>query len=141
VFDAQGKFLKNIAVPGRGGSHVAPDGTLFISDVNAGAVTLIKNDQIVEVIKVDERTDAGLYLPAGAKEAQDEAFYGRVVEVARDKATSDDVMENVSGVPLNAFVLFRKDAGVRVPWDDRLRLIDVKDILATVEEVTVDEAH
>ena len=96
---------------------------------------------LVEVIKVDERTDAGLYLPAGAKEAQDEAFYGRVVEVARDKATSDDVMENVSGVPLNAFVLFRKEAGVRVPWDDRLRLIDVKDILATVEEVTVDEAH
>ena len=96
---------------------------------------------LVEVIKVDERTDAGLYLPAGAKEAQDEAFYGKVIEVARDRPTSDDVTENVSGVPLGAHVLFRKEAGVRVPWDDRLRLIDVKDILATVEEVTVDEAH
>jgi hypothetical protein len=38
-------------------------------------------------------------------------------------------------------VLFRKDAGVRVPWDDRLRVIDVKDVLATVEEVHADEAH
>lgn len=96
---------------------------------------------LVEVLRVDERTDAGLYLPAGAKEAQDEAFYGKVIEVARDRPTSDDVTENVSGVPLGAHVLFRKEAGVRVPWDDRLRLIDVKDILATVEEVTVDEAH
>jgi co-chaperonin GroES (HSP10) len=96
---------------------------------------------LVEVQRDDERTDAGLYLPAGAKEAQDEAFYGRVIEVARDRPNTDNVTENVSGVPLGANVLFRKEAGVRVPWDDRLRLIDVKDILATVEEVTVDEAH
>ena len=97
---------------------------------------------LVQVIKIDERTDAGLYLPVGAKEAQDEALYGKVIEVARDRPSSDDVVtENVSGVPHNAFVLFRKEAGVRVPWDDRLRLIDVKDILATVEEVSAAEAH
>lgn len=96
---------------------------------------------LVQVERIDERTDAGLYLPVGAKEAHDEALYGKVIEVARDRPTSDDVTENVSGVPHGALVLFRKEAGVRVPWDDRLRLIDVKDILATVEEVTVDEAH
>ena len=96
---------------------------------------------LVQVIKIEERTDAGLYLPAGAKEAQDEAFYGKVIEVARDRPTSDDVAENVSGVPHGAKVLFKKDAGIRVPWDDRLRLIDVKDILATVEEVNAEEAH
>jgi len=96
---------------------------------------------LVEVLKIEERTDAGLYLPAGAKEAQDEALYGKVIEVARDRPTSDDVTENVSGVPHGAHVLFRKDAGVRVPWDERMRLIDVKDILATVEEVDADEAH
>lgn len=96
---------------------------------------------LVEMIRLEERTDGGLYLPAGAKEAGDDALYGKVIEVARDRPTSDDVTENVSGVPHGAHVLFRKDAGVRVPWDDRLRLIDVKDILATVEEVTVDEAH
>ena len=96
---------------------------------------------LVQVIRIEERTDAGLYLPAGAKEASDDALYGKVIEVARDRPTSDDVTENVSGVPHGAHVLFRKEAGVRVPWDDRYRLIDVKDILATVEEVLVNEAH
>ena len=96
---------------------------------------------LVQDVRIDERTDAGLYLPIGAKEAQDEACYGKVIEVARDRPSSDDVAENVSGVPHGSFVLFRKEAGVRVPWDERLRLIDVKDILATVEEVMADEAH
>jgi co-chaperonin GroES (HSP10) len=96
---------------------------------------------LVQLIRDEERTDAGLYLPAGAKEAQDEALYGMVIEVARDRPTTDVATENVSGVPHGAHVLFRKDAGVRVPWDDRLRVIDVKDVLATVEEVLADEAH
>lgn len=96
---------------------------------------------LVQVMRDEDRTDAGLYLPAGAKEAQDEALYGKIIEVARDRPMTDDVTENVSGVPHGAHVLFRKDAGVRVPWDDRLRLIDVKDVLATVEEVSADEAH
>ncbi|HEY5928661.1 MAG TPA: co-chaperone GroES family protein [Kofleriaceae bacterium] len=96
---------------------------------------------LVQLIRDDDRTDAGLYLPAGAKEAQDEAQYGKVIEVARDRPTTDVAAENVSGVPHGAHVLFRKDAGVRVPWDDRLRVIDVKDILATVEEVHPDDAH
>ena len=96
---------------------------------------------LVQIVRVDERTDAGLYLPAGAKEAQDEALYGKVVEVARDRPTTDEATENVSGVPHGAYVLFRKEAGVRVPWDERLRIIDVKDVLATVEEVHADQAH
>ena len=96
---------------------------------------------LVQLIPSEERTDAGLYLPAGAKEAQDDALYGKVIEVARDRPTTDEATENVSGVPHGAHVLFRKEAGVRVPWDDRLRIIDVKDVLATVEEVSAEEAH
>jgi co-chaperonin GroES (HSP10) len=96
---------------------------------------------LVRLLKEAERTDAGLYLPEGAKEAQDEALYAHVIEVARDKPTADDMGENVSGVPHGARILFRKEAGVRVPWDDALRIIDVKDILATVEEMTDEEAH
>jgi len=96
---------------------------------------------LVQILKDEERTDSGLYLPAGAKEAQDEALYGEIIEVARDKPTTDDLAENVSGVPHGARVLFRKEAGVRVPWDDRLRLLEVKDVLATVEEISDDEAH
>jgi co-chaperonin GroES (HSP10) len=96
---------------------------------------------LVSVIKDEDRTDAGLYLPAGAKEQHGEAHYGAVVEVARDRPTTDDVAENVSGIPLGAKVLFRKDAGVKVPWDERLRILDVKDVLATVEELTDEDAH
>jgi chaperonin GroES len=96
---------------------------------------------LVRLLRDEERTDAGLYLPPGAKEAQDEAMFGEVIEVARDRPTSDDVAENVSGVPHGAKILFRKDAGVRVPWDDKLRLMDVKDVLATVEELTDEDAH
>ena len=55
VFDAQGKFVKNVAIPGRGGSYIAADGTFYISDVNSGAVAVLKNDQIVDVIKVEGR--------------------------------------------------------------------------------------
>ena len=96
---------------------------------------------LVSVMRDDDRTGAGLYLPAGAKEAHNEAAFGEVVEVARDKPTTDDVGANVSGVPHGAKVLFRKDAGVRVPWDERLRVLDVKDILATVEEIRAEDAH
>lgn len=96
---------------------------------------------LVRLIRDEERTDAGLYLPQGAKEAQDEAMYGEVIEVARDRPTSDDLAENVSGVPHGARILYRKDAGVRVPWDEKLRLLDVKDVLATVEELTDEDAH
>jgi hypothetical protein len=55
VFDALGKFVKNIAMPGRGGSFMAADGTFYISDVNSGAVAVLKNDQLVDVIKVEGR--------------------------------------------------------------------------------------
>jgi len=55
VFDAQGKFLKNVAIPGRGGSFMGADGTFHISDVNSGAVAVMRNDQIVDVIKVEGR--------------------------------------------------------------------------------------
>lgn len=96
---------------------------------------------LVSVIRDEDRTGSGLYLPQGAKEEQDEAHYGEVIEVARDKPTTDDLAENVSGVPHGSRVLFKKDAGVKVPWDERLRLLDVKDILATVEEISDDQAH
>ena len=44
-----------LAAPSRGGVVATADGTIYVSDVNAGVVTLIRNDQIVDVIKVDGR--------------------------------------------------------------------------------------
>ncbi len=96
---------------------------------------------LVKVIKDEDRSEGGLYLPQGAKEETQEAMYGAVIEVARDKPTTEEMAENVSGVPSNAKVLFKKESGVRVPWDDSLRLLDVKDILATVEEHSSSDAH
>ena len=55
VFDKDGRFLKAIAAPSRGGIVATADGTIYVSDVNAGAVTIIRNDQIADVIKVDGR--------------------------------------------------------------------------------------
>jgi hypothetical protein len=55
IFAKDGTFIKNLAAPSRGGLLITPDGTLYVSDVNAGAVTVIKNDQIVDVIKVEGR--------------------------------------------------------------------------------------
>lgn len=88
---------------------------------------------LVTVLPNEERTDSGLYLPAGAKDRHDEAVFAQVIEVARDRPSADDG-ENVSGIPNGSLVLFKKGVGVRVPWDDSLRLVDVKDILATVDE-------
>jgi len=55
VFSKDGTFLKILAAPSRGGLVITPDGTLYVSDVNAGAVTVFRNDQIVDVIKVEGR--------------------------------------------------------------------------------------
>jgi sugar lactone lactonase YvrE len=55
VFDKDGRFVKVIAAPSRGGLVATADGTIYVSDVNAGVVTVIRNDQIADVIKVDGR--------------------------------------------------------------------------------------
>ena len=55
VFSKDGAFIKILNAPSRGGLVITPDGTLYVSDVNAGAVTVFKNDQIVDVIKVEGR--------------------------------------------------------------------------------------
>ena len=55
IFDKDGKFVKVIAAPSRGGIAATADGTIYVSDVNAGAVTVIRNDQIADVIKVEGR--------------------------------------------------------------------------------------
>ena len=89
---------------------------------------------VVQIRKDANQTDAGLYLPEGAKESSDEALLGEIVEVA--SATDEDTNEeaNVSGVPLGAMVLIPKKAGTRVPWDEDLRIVDTKEILAMVYE-------
>ena len=65
-----------------------------------------------------------------------------VVEVAR-AATNNPKEEgfgtNVAGVPHGAKILFEKSAGIRVPWDDDLRVLETKEVLATVQEISEEE--
>ena len=96
---------------------------------------------LVRLESGDNRSSGGLYLPAGAKEATTVAAYGIVVEVARASEDGDDFGENVSGIPEGAKVLFPKDKGLPVPWDDNLLVIDVKDINAIVDEIERSAAH
>ena len=56
----------------------------------------------------------GLCLPEGVKTQHDDALYGQVVEVARTTHDEETLGENVSGVPMNAFVLSKAD-GLTVP--------------------------
>jgi len=109
---------------------------------------------LVRVLKSPDRSEAGLFLPAGVKDAHAAALFGEVVEVARtmpksegteDEADDEDEDErpslgtNVSGVPLGANVLFEKERGVTVPWDESLRILEVRYVLAIVDVIPQEE--
>jgi peptidylamidoglycolate lyase len=55
VFDGDGRFVETWAAPCRGGLVIMPDDTVYVSDVNAGAVTILKNGKILDVIHVEGR--------------------------------------------------------------------------------------
>ena len=55
VFDAKGKFLTTWAAPCRGGIAILPDDTIYVSDVNAGAVTILKEGTILDVVHMEGR--------------------------------------------------------------------------------------
>ncbi len=111
---------------------------------------------LVRVVKSPDRSEAGLFLPQGVKDDHAMALLGEVVEVARTMPNADesdrvdpydrdddddrpDFGTNVSGIPLGANVLFEKERGVMVPWDETLRIIEVRYILAIVDIITEDE--
>ncbi len=96
------------------------------------------------LVKLEEnadRTPSGLYLPQGIQERHQVALYAQVVEVARDSLATEDVGENVSGIPLGVYVLFPKEAGLPVPWDESLRLVKTSDVVAVVEEIEQEGKH
>lgn len=109
---------------------------------------------LVRIVRGPDRSESGLFLPAGAKESHEEALLAEVIEVARampkgsamddvgdddDDEPRADLGQNVSGIPVGAQVLFPKERGTTVPWDDSLRILAVRDVLAIVETITQDE--
>ena len=55
VFDKNGNFITTWAAPCRGGIAITPDDTIYVSDVNAGAVTILKEGRILDVVHVEGR--------------------------------------------------------------------------------------
>lgn len=69
VFGKDGRFIEAWPFPSRGGIVITADDTVYISDVNAGAVNIVKNGEIIESIAVDARahglgvdTDGTIYV-------------------------------------------------------------------------------
>jgi co-chaperonin GroES (HSP10) len=92
---------------------------------------------VVRIIKQSDTTEGGLYLPEGVKESMDESILAQVIEVASALDEEGEEPTNVSGIPLGATVLIKRNAGVRVPWDAECRIIDTQEVLALVEEMVV----
>jgi len=92
---------------------------------------------VARLIKDSGKTESGLFLPEGSKESMQESLLAEVIEVA---STVDNITEeetNVSGIPLGSLVLIPKELGISVPWDESLRIIDTREILAIVDEITL----
>lgn len=109
---------------------------------------------LVRITKSPERLESGLFLPQGVKDENAAALLGEVVEVARTLPKAESLVEedeedeeeahadfgkNVSGIPLGANVLFEKERGVTVPWDESLRVLEVRHVLALVDIISQDE--
>lgn len=92
---------------------------------------------VVKIEKDSNISEGGLYLPEGAKQAMEEAIVARVVEVASAREEDSDEDTNISGVPLNSTVLIPKTSGIKVPWDESLRIVETKEILALVDEISL----
>ena len=92
---------------------------------------------VIQIRKETNTTDAGLYLPEGSKESTQDALLGEVLEVASAIDDETDEEANISGIPMGALVLIPKDAGISVPWDENLRVVETSDVLGIVYEVEV----
>ena len=90
---------------------------------------------LVRILPDKNLSDGGLYLPEGAKQNTLESIVAEVLEVASavDRDTKEEA--NISGIPLGSSVLIKKSAGVKVPWDDNLRIVETSEVLALVHEI------
>ena len=73
VFDKDGKFVESWPFPSRGGIVVASGDTVYVSDVNAGIVNIIKNGKPVDAVSADrahglgEDTDGSIYASGASR--------------------------------------------------------------------------
>src|SRR5690606_21884350 len=53
VFDKDGNFVETWPFVSRGGIEIAPDDTVYVSDVNAGVVNIIKDGVLLDTVNAD----------------------------------------------------------------------------------------
>ena len=73
IFDKDGKFVETWPYPSRGGIAVAADDTVYISDVNAGIVNIVKNGKLIDSVAADRAhgmgvdTDGSIYVSGASR--------------------------------------------------------------------------
>jgi streptogramin lyase len=60
VFDRNGTFVESWPFPSRGGIAVAADDTVYISDVNAGIVNIVKDGKRIDSVAADRAHGMGI---------------------------------------------------------------------------------
>jgi sugar lactone lactonase YvrE len=73
VFDKGGRFIESWPFPSRGGIVVAADDTVYVSDVNAGVVNILKNGKRIDTVSADRShglgvdTDGSIYVSGASR--------------------------------------------------------------------------
>jgi streptogramin lyase len=73
IFDKDGKFVEAWPFPSRGGIQVTADDTVYISDVNAGIVNIVKNGKRIDSVSADRAhgmgvdTDGSIYVSGASR--------------------------------------------------------------------------
>jgi len=73
VFDKDGTFVDAWPYPSRGGIAVAADDTVYVSDVNAGIVNIVKNGKLIGSVSADRAhgmgidTDGSIYVSGASR--------------------------------------------------------------------------
>jgi sugar lactone lactonase YvrE len=73
VFDKEGRFVETWPYPSRGGLAVAADDTVYVSDVNAGIVNIVKNGKLIDSVAADRAhgmgvdTDGSIYVSGASR--------------------------------------------------------------------------
>jgi streptogramin lyase len=60
VFDKEGKFIETWPFPSRGGIVVTSDDTVYVSDVNAGIVNIVKNGKRIDTVSAERAHGMGV---------------------------------------------------------------------------------
>jgi sugar lactone lactonase YvrE len=83
IFDRDGKYVESWPYPSRGGIAVAADDTVYVSDVNAGIVNIVKNGQKVDAVAADRAhgmgidTDGSIYVSGASRMTVSKITAGR----------------------------------------------------------------